>query len=58
MTTGVASYPRARLYIRDGSDDYWVTPVTVGDKQHSYHWMPDRVGHAAKVEELAKNFEE
>ena len=21
----------------DGSDDYWVTSVTVGDKPHSYH---------------------
>jgi hypothetical protein len=27
-------------------------PVTVGDKPHSYHWMPDRVGQVAKAEEL------
>jgi hypothetical protein len=42
----------------DGSDDYWVTSVTVVDKPHSYHWMPYRVGQAAKAEELAKKFEE
>jgi hypothetical protein len=36
----------------DGSDDYGVMPVTVGDKPHSYHWMPYRVGQAAKAEEL------
>jgi hypothetical protein len=31
----------------DGRDDYWVMPITVDDKPHSYHWMPYRVGQAA-----------
>jgi hypothetical protein len=38
-------------------DDDWVMPVTVGDKPHSYHWMPYRVGQAP-AEELAKKSEE
>jgi hypothetical protein len=42
----------------DGSGDYWVMPVTVGDKPLGYHWMPYRVGQAAKADELAKKIEE
>jgi hypothetical protein len=35
-----------------GNDDCGVTPVTVGDKPHGYHWMPYCLGQAAKAEEL------
>jgi hypothetical protein len=38
----------------DGSGDYWVMPVTVGDKPQRYYWMPYRLGQAARAEELAK----
>jgi hypothetical protein len=34
----------------DGSDDYWVTSVSVGDKDGSYHWP--QIGAPAKTEEL------
>jgi hypothetical protein len=33
-------------------------PVTVGDKPHSYHWIPYQVGQAAKADEFVKKFEE
>jgi hypothetical protein len=36
----------------DGSDDYWVTSVSVGTENGSYHWMPYQIGQAAKTEEL------
>ena len=42
----------------DSGDDYWVMLVTVGDKPLGYHWMPYRVGQAAKADELAKKVEE
>jgi len=38
---------------RDGSDDYSVMPVTVGDHPHSYH----QIG-LGMAEELAEEFEE
>jgi len=33
----------------DGSDDYSVMPVTVGDQPHGYHWMPYRVGQGRRT---------
>jgi hypothetical protein len=38
----------------DGSDDYWATSVSVGEKSGSYHWMQYQLGQAAKTEELEK----
>lgn len=38
----------------DGSDTYWVTSVSVGDKPGSYHWMEYQKGQAAKTEAAEK----
>lgn len=42
----------------DGSDDYWATSVSVGDKPGSYHWMDYQKGQAAKAEKAESDLEE
>jgi hypothetical protein len=38
----------------DGSDNHWITSVSVGEKDGDYHWMPYQVGQAAKTEAAEK----
>lgn len=38
----------------DGTDTYWATSVSVGEKEGDYQWMAYQKGQAAKAEALEK----
>ena len=45
--------PKASVNLQvflDGTDTYWATSVSVGDKPGSYRWMAYQKGQAAKTE--------